>query len=220
MARRQEFDFSVDLLRVVLWQYNNTPNLQSIITQKQQWYIDNQTEFWSDWMVDVFDLRTANDFGLSVWAIILDLPLVATLPPSDLDKPTWGFSNNNENFGNGNFSSKTSTSAGLTLEQRRIALRLRYIQLVSRGTIPEINEFMNLIFGERRVYALDPNDMSITYVFTFQPDSSLSLVLESFDLLPRPSGVRLRTIVATRPVFGFGSFNLNFDNGNFLPQQR
>ena len=65
---------------------------------------------------------------------------------------------------------------------------------------------MNLIFGDGRIYALDPLNMTITYVFTFQPDSSLSLVLESFDLLPRPSGVRLRTIVTTRPVFGFGTF--------------
>ena len=123
MSRRQEFDFSIDLLRVVLWQYNGAENLQSLLTSKQQWYIDNQTDFWDNWTTDVFDLRTANEFGLSVWAIILELPLVATLPPSDITRPTWGFSSNNSNFENGNFSSRTATDAGLTLDQRRIALK-------------------------------------------------------------------------------------------------
>lgn len=182
--RRQEFDYSVDLLQTILWQYNDAENLQRLIQQKQDWYNQNQRDFWSNWFRDVFDLRTANDFGLSVWSIILDLPLVAELPPSPAGKSTWGFGTNNQNFANGNFTRLTEGSAGLTTSQKRIALRLRYYQLTTKVTVPEINRIMNAVFGNQQVYVIDNNDMTITYAFRFVPDSALSLVLERFDLLP------------------------------------
>ena len=74
-ATIQEFDFSVDLLQAILWQYNNATSLQSLLNSEQAWVIENQTEFWENWLRDVFDLRTANEFGLSVWSIILGIPL-------------------------------------------------------------------------------------------------------------------------------------------------
>jgi hypothetical protein len=96
-------------------------------------------------------------------------------------------------------------------------LRLRYFQLVSRGTIPEINQFMKMLLGDQgQVYVLDPNDMTyVVYVFTFQPNPGLTFVLDTYDLLPRPAGVGVRRIVVTRPSFGFGEYNKNFKHGTF-----
>ncbi|WP_059215173.1 DUF2612 domain-containing protein [Escherichia albertii] len=74
----QEFQFSVDLLRAILWQYNVAENLQGILERKKDWYVINHEQFWSDWYRDVFNMDTANSFGLSVWAIILGIPLVVT----------------------------------------------------------------------------------------------------------------------------------------------
>ena len=71
MATIQEFDFSVDLLRALLWQYEDATGLQALLRQKSEWYTVNQTAFWSNWERDVFDLTTANDFGCAVWGIIL-----------------------------------------------------------------------------------------------------------------------------------------------------
>ena len=76
----QSFDFSVNLLQALLWEYNEASNLQSILTQKQAWYNTNQSNFWNNWIVNVFDMRTANEFGLTVWSIILDLPLFYSQP--------------------------------------------------------------------------------------------------------------------------------------------
>ena len=76
----QLFDFSVDLLRAILWQYNDATRLQSLLQQKQDWYNEQQTEFWSSWYRDVFNLDTANDFGLAVWSIILEVPLTIGVP--------------------------------------------------------------------------------------------------------------------------------------------
>jgi len=184
----QTFDFSVDLLRAVLWQYNDATRLQALLTQKQAWYDENQETFWTNWVTDVFDLRTANDFGLAVWAIILGVPLTAASAGDAADKPLWGFGANHEVFGHGNFAS--SQSSGLTTEQRRLVLRLRYFQLTTRGTVPEANTFLKALFPDLWPLFVEDNlDMSVNYVFGAPLSSDLQTVLQKFDLLPRPAGV-------------------------------
>lgn len=216
MTRRQELDFSVDVLRALLWQYNDAENLQEILQSKQDWYTENQSDFWTNWITDVFDLRTANDFGLTVWSIILGVPLSVTLAPDYLDKRVFGFDPFGMNFDNGNFGSKSSDDITLSLEQKRLVLRLRYYQLVSRGTIPQTNQFLASLFGdEGSVYALDLLDMRVVYVFNFSLPSSLRFVLDNYDILPRPAGVGIEYRDTTRLNFGFGPYYQNFDNGNF-----
>lgn len=219
-AAIEDFDFSVDLLRAILWRQNEAVNLQGILQSKSDWYNANFTEFWESWITNVFDLRTANDFGLSVWAVILGIPLSLIVPPNA--GPQFGFgpaSNGRFNFGNGNFGAAAS-GVGLTTDQKRILLQLRYYKLISRCTVPEINARVKAILGNQgNVYVLDGNNMRyITYVFGFQPNSALQFVLQNFDVLPRPAGVGIRYVVSTRPAWGFGASNQNFNNGNFWAQ--
>lgn len=216
-ATIQDYQPSVDLLRALLWQYNDAAALQSLLQSKQDWYNTNQAGFWSNWVRDVFDLRTANDFGCAVWSIILDQPLTAEIGASPDTQKAWGFGSFNYNFGRGNFVSRTPSSARLTTEQKRTVLRLRYFQLVSRGTVPEINQFLADLFADQGgSYVLDSLDMSFAvFVLGFRPSSALMLVLREFDLLPRPAGVGVKIIANDRAAWGFGAFRRNFDNGNF-----
>lgn len=208
------FDFSVDLLRNILWQYDGSTSLRSLVQQKEDWYTRYQTQFWNDWIVDVFDLNTANDFGLAVWAFILGIPLVV-VPDADPDKVPFGFAADDVNFGNGNFADNGG-SFGLTTEQKRLVLKLRYFQLVTRGAAPEVNEFLNYIFGPGVVYVADSLQMKILYVFSAPIPSAVELVLTSFDLLPRPAGVGSGlAFLGEADGWGFGRYHENFNNGNF-----
>lgn len=216
MSTIQSVGFSVDILRALLWQYNNAPRLEAILTQKQEWYDENQSLFWDDWVRDVFDLRTANAFGMKVWAIILGLPLTVSVGPTETTAPAWGFGALRQNFTRGNFGRSGSGSISLTLEQQRLVLRLRYFQLVGRCNVPEINKFMLAVFGSSGPVTVTDNlDMTMSYTFGFAIDSQLAFVLRNFDLLPRPSTVGIDYDVFAYPVFGFGVYNLNFNNGNF-----
>lgn len=87
----QTFDYSVDLLQGVIWQYDEATHLLSLINQKQIWYNTNQTKFWTDWYNNVFNLLTANTFGLSVWSYILNVPLYLLNEVESSSKPIWGF---------------------------------------------------------------------------------------------------------------------------------
>lgn len=216
MSRIQEFDFSVNLLKALLWEHNNADALTSLVSSKQAWYKTNQEDFWSSWFRDVFNLDTANAFGLAVWARILNVPLAVQVE-SSADKPAWGFGTNHQNFNSGNFARAIAGEQNLTVEQRRLVLKLRYFQLTSRGAVPEINEFLKALFGDQgNVYVIDSLDMTFaTYFFNFNPSSDLRFILEKYDLLPRPAGVGVRYVVQVKPSWGFGVNHLNFENGSF-----
>lgn len=210
----QAFDFSVNILEALLWQKNDAVKLQALLQQKQDWYNVNYTQFWQDWYTNVFNLQTANDFGLSVWSIILNLPLVIE-PVPDPSRKTFGFGPYRKNFNNGNFSDVNSPTR-LTTEEKRLLLRLRYWQLVSRGAIPETNQFLSDVFAALGVvYVLDGLNMTITALFKFSPSAKLRQLLKLYDLIPRPSGVGIKYLDMTRKTFGFGPYRKNFNNGNF-----
>lgn len=207
-------DFSVDLLKALLWQHDNAPALTTLIRRKQDWYNENQAGFWQDWYRDVFNIDTANEFGLYVWSRILNVRL-GIPTESTIQLPHFGFGTEHLNF-SGPFGRQFAGEQGLTLEQKRLVIRLRYFQLVTRGAVSEINEFMVDVFKDRgRVYVMDYNDMTAIYWFEFQPDASLIEVLDDFDLLPRPATVDVQWRVIPRPSWGFGANNLNFGNGSF-----
>lgn len=213
----QTFDFAINLLRALLWKHNRAERLEALVRSKQAWYEANQSGFWQAWLRDVFDLRTANAFGLQVWARILGVRLSVPVDPSDPDKPTWGFGPFFRNFGRGNFGRLGDGTQHLTLEEQRMLLRLRYLTLISRATIPDMNRAVTTVFGDRgRVYALDPLNMGpVVYVFTFDPGRRLLDLLLEYDALPRPSAVGVSVTVLTRPRFGFGPYNRNFNRGTF-----
>lgn len=209
----QAFDYSVNLLRALLWQYNEAERLEALLRAKQAWYDENQTAFWTDWERDVFNLQTASDFGLMVWAVILGVPL-SVAPSDDPDKPMWGFAADDENFENGNFAA--SGNIILTTEQRRLALRLRYYQLTTRHSVPQANAILYNVFGPGWGYVTDSLAMQIRYVFLVPLGPNLEFVLNEYDLLPRPAGVGADYVVLSEVAgWGFGVYRENFNNGNF-----
>jgi len=214
-ATIQQFDFSVNLLQALLWQYNEAGNLQSLMTQKQNWYTENQTNFWENWYRDVFNLQTANDFGLSIWSIILGQPIFINIP--DSGQPTWGFGTPHENFNRSNFATAGKGSHRLSTETARILLQMRYFQLTSCGCVPDINRALKWIFGARygKAWLNDNHDMTQFYTFTFPLPSDLIFLFDNFDVLPRPAGVGSSYRVVVEDAWGFDEYHENFDNGNF-----
>ncbi len=210
----QLFDFIINLLQVILWQYNKAVNLKYILENEQDFYTLSHTDFWNDWYTNVFNLQTADDFGLSVWSIILQLPIQLT-PPQPENQRVWGFGQFRKNFENGNFAADGG-SAGLTTEEKRLVLKLRYYQLVSNGAIPNTNEFLNFAFQNfGTCYVLENFGMEITVVFGFEIGSTLLAFIKKYDLIPRCSGVGIRYTYEFQDVWGFGPNRKNFTHGNF-----
>lgn len=190
MSTIQQIDTNANLLRAILWQYEGADNLRQIVEAEQAWFDGAQVEFWESWIRDVFNFNTANDFGLAVWSRILDIDLGVDVSASP-DEPCFGFGQYNENFENGNFSRVRGGTVSLTTDQKRLVIRLRYAQLTTRPTVPNINRILSDVFADfgGSAYVTDNQDMTIDYQFNFLIPSSLRFILEKYDLLLRPSTV-------------------------------
>lgn len=193
MSTVQDFDSSLNLMVAILWQYEDAEKLKAIISAKQAWVNDNQRDFWSSWYADVFNIDTANAFGLSVWARILDAPLKITVSPQTKNVP-FGFGSFNKNFNRGNFGIDSDQSQGLSIEQQRLVIRFRYFQITTTCSIPEVNSFLKDMFsGKGDAYiTFDKEANQVVYNFGFTPDSQLTFAIDEFDLLPRPASIGVR----------------------------
>lgn len=206
----------IDLTKSIDWQRGSATKLNQLIQLKQQWYENNHCGFWNNWVTDVFDLRTANEFGLSVWSIILDLPLFDQSEKSRSDYPAIFFGSSRRNFSNGNFGKNASTVDSLTVNQKRIMVQLKAFILNMSASTHEINEKLSQLFGFRQVYALDNLDMSYTYIINDTELISFISVIQDYDLLPRPNCVSVDVVIGSNSTpFLFGENRDNFSRGNY-----
>lgn len=212
----QQFDLSADLLAAILWQYDDSPAITALARAEQAFYDSAVVGFWNDWYRDVFNIDTANDFGLAVWARILDIPLEVIAPPTENTEVSFGFAPSGGNFGNSNFGRWREGNVALTRRQKRIVVRLRYFGLTHAPTLDNINRFLREYFwqDQSRVFVVDPLNMEyVVYTFGQDPGAELKFILEKYDLLPRPSTVGTVYIITPRRAWGFGPHKLNFRPG-------
>lgn len=208
MSKIQTFDFSAKLLESLLWQYNEAETLQSILQQKQDWFTENYTNFWNNWFYDVFNLETANAFGLDVWAKILNVSFA--LPPEPIrNTNVFGYDPVGGNYFNSNYSPTGNGDTVLSTEQKRLILRLTYLKYTSRGTVPDINNILTSYFGFR-VYILDGLDMTGTVILTEAVTQEDLQIIEEYDLIPRPAGVKVDFITVTGRGFGYAPYGNNY----------
>jgi Protein of unknown function (DUF2612) len=151
--------FNGDIHQSLKWMQNNAPNIQTLIQQKSDWYSQYHTSFWTGWEANIFDLRTANTFGLMIWCIILGVP--STLFGLYPNNVSWAYGNQRQNYIADDANSPTTNpnemggnfygggdSTVLNLDEVRWALQLRYVALVSDGRISFINTMLRFIFNQ------------------------------------------------------------------------
>lgn len=177
------FNNTIPLMDNILWQYDNAPNLKSLINSKQNWYNTNTTEFFQGIIDNFLNINSANDWGLTLWGIILQVPRNYILNGQEI-------------------------TLSKELYKRLILGKLQLIY--SNGTVPEIMSYCNFVFSNRimsdepAVYVTDNLDMTITYTFTFSPSAEELALIYSRDLLPTPAGVKeVLVITPVHDVFGF-----------------
>lgn len=192
MSGVKEFDYSIDVLRPLQWKENAASNIRALLDNKQAWLDQNHTQFWQDFEADIFDLRTANDFGLAVWSIILDFPTFLNTGAT-LFTNNWGFGGFRKNFNNSNFNPSFTGSTedqALSTEQLRLALRLWFYRLHMDGSVTQTNAILKELFGHLGpAYVQDNLDMSITFVFDFEMTPDILSVVNNSDVMPIPPGV-------------------------------
>ncbi|MFY4822008.1 DUF2612 domain-containing protein [Aliarcobacter butzleri] len=201
-----------DIKSVILWQYETATRYKGIIEIIEKSYNKLQADFWEKWYRDVFNIDTANDFGLYIWSLILKTPVQFDFKTSS--KTAFGFGTERKNFNSPtNFGNRNGGFTKFTTEQKRLIIKCRYFQISSRPTMDNINAFLKENFwkDDNKVFVLDSFDMQwITYSFFYQPDAFMNFLLNEANILPRPAGVGVKILIFSKTSFGFGQHRRNF----------
>lgn len=204
---------------VLIWQYCNAPNLAQIIENEFAFYNKNVRDFFNDWYNDVFNLLTANTFGLNVWANILGVkrPSVQAVN-GGIDK-NGIFRFKNVDTGRWHSVWISGTMPQLNIESSpledsiprpnqlddesfRRCLLAKLKLLHSNASIVDINDFLQSVLGEfspetgwkknYNVYIQDYYDMTMNIVFNKELPSAADLsIITNDDFSPRPMGVMM-----------------------------
>lgn len=177
----------------VISQYANSPILTTLIGNFQQ-YID-QTQNMANLYDDIWNVATAQGYGLDVWGRIVGVQRVVTIQTSKF----FGYHEQTEAtiepFGPGGVGAfyKGQPSTGnfsLSDQSFRQLIYAKALANISNGSIPSINSILRTLFpGRGNCFVTDGLDMTMTYTFQFTLTTVEYAIITTSGVLPKPVGV-------------------------------
>jgi len=193
----------IDLASTVIAQYSNSPVLLSMLGSINS-ALDSDAET-ADFYNKVFNIATAQGYGLDVWGRILRVSRKLLLP--QLKSQYFGFSEANgwQPWGQAQFWDGCGQYSIYTLgdtEYRRL-LMVKAHNNISNLSIENMNFVLNALFGDTtKCYVQDNLDMTIYLVFETPLTLIQASILVQSDLLPRPMGIKSYIVdgIGTTPL--------------------
>lgn len=174
-----------DWLVTVLSQYANSPIILALLDDFAQW-LDPAARF-DQFYALLWDIDTAEGYGLDVWGRILGVNRVLQVPTGEY----LGFESDAqaEPFGFGIFysGSRLTNNVALTDTAYRTLLLAKAALNITNASTPAINSILLNLFGNG--YVRDNGDMTITYVFSETLTPVQTAIVFQSGVLPKPCGV-------------------------------
>jgi hypothetical protein len=174
-----------DPLITVLSQYANSPILTVLVDDFAQW-LDPASRFDAFYSL-MWNIDTAQGFGLDVWGRILGVNRVLQVPAGVF----LGFEQDDDArpFGHGIFysGSRLTNNVALTDAAYRTLLLAKAALNITDASIPAINVILLNLFGDG--YVRDNLDMTMTYVFSVTLTPVQTAIVFQSGVLPKPCGV-------------------------------
>lgn len=207
--------------KIVVRQFSNSPTLLALLADFDQWC--DLSQFTDDFLSNVWDISTAQGFGLDIWGRIIGQS--RNLQVAQSPGNNFGFSTNGESssdqawqpWSQAPFYTSSGTVSFPLQDQYYLKLLLvKAAANIARCDCPSINALMRSMFGDRgRCYVgYDiANPMNIGYHFEFLPTAVELSIIES-GLFPQPAGTTVNYIYETAvpyTPFGFAGMNRGAD---------
>ena len=194
----------IDVEQTIISQYANSPTLVQLI-QNMNEYLDPRADF-DNFFNFVWNVDTAQGFGLDIWGRIVNISRVLQLPA---DPIYFGFDEalpgsypfNEQPFYNG---PGATTAYELADDAYRQLILLKALANISATTAPAINQLLqNFFINQGRCYVIDDGGMHMHYVFEFLLTPYQFAIIANSGALPKPAGVTVNFINTPLPCFGF-----------------
>ena len=187
-----------DVQKTVLSQYSCAPTLNALIEAWNQTL--DPTRLIETWFTNIWNLDTAQGYGLDVWGRIVGVERVLTLSTDSF----FGFAEPQDltlqPFNAAPWYSGTQTTSNYRLsdEAFRQLINAKALANITDGSITSLNAILMTLFaGQGDVWVADTGTMTLTYTFNFAPSAVQVSLIQSSGVLMRPAGVRV--VYAIKP---------------------
>jgi hypothetical protein len=201
----------IDVEGTIISQYANSPTLVQLI-QNMNSYIDPSTDF-DNFYNFVFNVQTAQGFGLNIWGKIVNVSRLLTIPGGAtylgfneaFTAPT--AATGPQPWGQAPFFAGTADTETFTLsdDAYRTLILVKALSNISNCTAPSLNQLLqNLFAGRGRCYVGDLGNMQMSFTFEFYLQPFELAIMTQSGAIPRPAAVGAYLVQAPVPnVFGF-----------------
>lgn len=209
-----------NIITTIASQYATSPSILALIEAMNQ-YIDPSADLENFYNV-VWNIETAQGFGLDIWGRIVDVPRTLKIPGNML---YFGF---DEQLGARPFDEapfydgppQTETYV-LSDDAYRTLILTKALSNISAATAPSFNTLLQNFFADRgRCYVSDLGGMMMQFIFEFAMQPFEIAVLTQSGVIPRPAGVQATVMqIDIENTFGFaeqGGSVQPFDHGVFF----
>jgi hypothetical protein len=176
-------------------QYANSPRILQIIANF--FSCVDQTENLDDFFDLMWNVDTAQGYGLDVWGRIVGVSRVLELSSGVF----FGFEGEGagaEPFNSAPFYGGASDTSNFLLSDAayRQLILAKALANICDGSTKAINQLLISLFGTGgNCYVVDNLDMSMVYHFTFVPNAIQLAIIQQSGVLPKPTGVSVTVSV-------------------------
>jgi hypothetical protein len=206
-------------------QYAASTTIQQLITDWDSYFNTN----WENQLYDVvWNVDTAQGFGLDIWGRIVIVSRNLTIPDEISDNPYFGYTVTSGEqswypFNHGTFYSgeNQTNTVSLTDQAYRVLILAKALSNISATDSKSINQALKQLFpGRGRTWVNDLGSMAMRFVFEFSLESWEKAVLVAGNVLPRPAGVSAYVFEVPANSFGFAEAagSQTFNHGTFLSE--
>ncbi|NRN30026.1 DUF2612 domain-containing protein [Photorhabdus heterorhabditis] len=185
----------------ILAQYAASPKLNSLIRSFNA--AVSSVEFINTFYDLIWNIDTANTYGLDVWGKIVNVSRRLTVNENVkyigfgealLNVPTTTDPNPFDQAPFYSGESKTKTIE-LSDQMYRKLIMMKAMSNISDCTIPNINRMLVYMFSDSgRAYITDDGNMKMSYVFEFQLSTAELAIVQTSRALPYPVGVSVAIV--------------------------
>ena len=197
--------------KTIISQYANSPKLTTLID-----YINtelDQTENFNKFLSEIWNVTTCNDFGLAIWARIVNLSKFIYYPTTGF---FFGFQTSDnvwQPFNSAPMSSgDTSQYTGIEVDTEtfRKMVIAKSMANIMPATIPNVNTILRYLFSDNgTAFVVKSSTMSRSVILGFSPTNLQRYMILYSNVLPRPAGVGYDILVNTEKT----TFGYNYDFG-------
>jgi len=177
----------------VLSQFGNSPNILALL---ESWNdsLDPGVDI-DDFYAKVWDIDTAQGYGLDVWGRIVGVSRVLTVPGS-ITTISW-YEADNVGWGQAPwYSGPVTSNYSLSDDTFRALILVKALANISNSSIQAYNTMLMQLFPSRgNAYVVDNKDMSANVVFEFALSDYEKAIIEQSGAFAPPTGVLFNVVI-------------------------